>query len=148
MIRILSVMVLFVFLSFPVHGEQKYSISGTAAFDQADRILISLYTREAFQNFKENPLPPPPFTVVIEPSVQEKEDGKAAFRFEDIPQGTYALLAFRDQNKGAPARHPGGPASAYKMMTFSSRWDDVKFDLNHNISGIKIRFEGKPDSKQ
>jgi hypothetical protein len=134
--------VLLLLLSFPAHAEQKYSVCGTAVFDKAERILLSLYTYEGFQNYQRKPLPPEPYTLVIEPSVQEKEAGKVPFRFEGIPQGTYALLAFRDQREPGALPRSARPASSYLMMTFSARWDDVKFEVNRNITGLEIRFEG------
>jgi len=145
--KILSAMALLFFLSFPADAEEKYSISGTASFDEAERIMISLYTHEEFQNYTRKPLPPEPFTLVIEPSIQEKRAGKAPFRFEGIPRGTYALLAFRDQAKPGTHRRSVRPASSYLMMTFSGRWDDVKFEVNRNIANLEIRFEGKGESK-
>jgi hypothetical protein len=145
--KLLWGMALLLLISFPADAEQKYSLSGTASFDQAERILISLYTYEEFQNYLRKPLPPEPFTLVIEPSAQEKGAGKVPFRFDGIPQGTYALLAFRDQDKPGTLRRSVRPASSYLMMTFSGRWDDVKFEVNRNITGLKIRFEGKRESK-
>lgn len=127
-----------------VSGEETYSLSGIATFEEGDRIFISLYDRDAFRDFRKNPLPPEPYTVVIELGNEEKKAGRAGFRFEGIPRGTYALLAFRDQGVPGTERHPGKPASAYRMMDFSGSWDDVKFDLNRNMTGLEVRFEGKP----
>jgi hypothetical protein len=143
--RALWGMALCFFMSLPVQAEQKYSVSGTATFDEGDRILISLYTYEEFRDFKRKPLPAEPFTLSIEPSVQEKQAGKIPFRFEGIPSGTYALLAFRDINKPGNLLQPGRIASSYRMMTFSGRWDDVKFRVDRNITGLKIDF-GPSDS--
>ena len=139
--RLWGVVLLFM-LASPAHAEQTFSVSGTATFDDAERIFLSLYTFEEFQNYRRKPLPPEPYTLVIEPSAQEKETGKVPFRFEGIPQGTYALLAFRDQREPGALPRSARPASSYLMMTFSARWDDVKFEVNRNITGLEIRFEG------
>lgn len=147
MVKKLLLAMAFLLLSIPADGEDKYSVSGTATFDEAERILISLYTHEQFQNYMRKPLPPEPFTLMIEPSVQEREAGKVPFRFEGIPRGTYALLAFRDQAKPGSRRGSDRPASSYRMMTFSGTWDDVKFEVNRNIANLEIRFEGKGESK-
>jgi len=125
---------------FSVLAEQKYSLSGTVIFDEGDRIFISLYDREEFRDFKRKPLPPEPFTLAIEPSVQEKQAGKVPFKFENIPSGTYALLAFRDQNRTGSSLRPDRIASSYRMMNFSGRWDEVKFRLDRNITGVTIDF--------
>lgn len=144
--RVLWGTALLFLLSLPAYGEERYSLSGNATFDEADRIFISLYTYEAFQNFRRKPLPPEPFTLSIEPNSLEKKAGKVPFRFESIPQGSYALLAFRDQDRPGTLRQPGRPASAYRMMAFSGRWEDVKVELNRNITGLEIRFEGNRGS--
>ena len=138
--RLWGVVLLFM-LASPAHAEQTFSVSGTATFDDAERIFLSLYTFEEFQNYRRKPLPPEPYTLVIEPSAQEKETGKVPFRFEGIPRGTYALLAFRDQRKPGTVKRSARPASSYHMMSFSGRWDDAKFEVNRNITGLEIRFE-------
>jgi hypothetical protein len=139
---------IWLFLANTVHAEQRYSISGIATFKQGAVIFISLYTLERFQRFRDNPLPPKPYTVVIEPSLQQRQAGKVPFRFEGIPEGDYALIAFRDQKKPEAPDLSKKPASRYRMMTFSSEWEDVKFSVNRNITGLEIRFEEKRESEK
>jgi len=141
--RALWGMALLLLASFPVAGEQTCSVSGTVVFDEGDRIFVSLYSHEAFENFERKPLPPEPFTIVIEPGAEEKKAGRVPFRFEGIPRGTYALLAFRDPGKPGSLQPLNRPASHYRMMSFSGRWEDVKFDVNRNLTGLEIRFERK-----
>jgi hypothetical protein len=132
------------FLANAVQAEERYSISGVATFKQGAVIFISLYTLERFRQFKNNPLPPAPFTLIIEPSLQQKQAGKVPFKFEGIPEGDYAIIAFRDQQRPDAATLASKPASRYRMTAFSGLWDDVKFSLRRNITGIEIRFEGPP----
>jgi hypothetical protein len=138
---VLGAIAVFLCVSFPVGSEQGYTVSGTATFQEGGLVLLSLFTHEKFLNLRNNPLPPPPFSLVIEPSLEEKKAGRAPFRFEGIPRGTYALMAFRDRNTPGSEAFPGKPASAYKMMAFSGRWEEVKVEVNRNITGIEIRFE-------
>jgi hypothetical protein len=135
------------FLAQAVQAEERYSISGVATFKEGAVIFISLYTFERFQQFRNNPLPSEPFTLIIEPSLQEKQAGKVPFKFEGIPEGDYAVIAFRDRKKPDAATLARKPASRYRMMTFSGRWEDVKFSLNRNITGLDIRFEGTPQHR-
>jgi hypothetical protein len=139
--RMLGTTLVLLCLCFPAGGEERYSVSGAAIFQEGEVIFLSLYTHERFMNFRNTPLPPPPFTLVLEPSPEEKQAGRATFRFEGIPAGSYALMAFRDKKMpGGPAL-PAKPASAYSMITFSGRWEDVRFEVNRNITGIEVRFE-------
>jgi len=141
--RVLWGLAVWVLLANAVQAEERYSISGVAAFKEGAVIFLSLYTFERFQHFRNNPLPPEPFTLIIEPSLQQKQAGNVSFKFEGIPEGDYALIAFRDQKKPDAADLSKKPASRYRIMTFSGRWDDVKFSLNRNITGLEIRFEEK-----
>jgi hypothetical protein len=142
--EILCGIAVWIFLANPVQAEQGYSISGIATFKGGDVIFISLYTLERFRQFRDKPLPPKPFTLVIEPSPEQKAAGRVSFIFEGIPEGDYALIAFRDRKKPKAEDLSRKPASRYRMMTFSGRWDDVKFSLNRNITGIEVRFEEAP----
>lgn len=138
--RLLWAFLLLLCMASAAGGEEKYSLSGIARFDEGEVIFLSLYTKERFENFRKSPLPPPPFTLVLELSPEEKAAGRAAFRFEGIPRGTYALIAFRDNKKPGPAGLPDKPASAYRMMAFSGTWEDAKMELRRDIRGVEIRF--------
>lgn len=122
-------------------GGESFTLSGTVRFQEGEMIFLSLYSHERFLRLRNNPLPPAPFTLALEPTSEERQAGRAHFRFEGIPAGSYALLAFRDKKApGGPALAPK-PASAYKMMRFSGRWEDVKMEVNKNLTGIEIRFD-------
>jgi hypothetical protein len=138
--RILGAVAVLLCLSMPAGSEEKYTLSGIVTFQEGEVIFLSLYTHERFMNLRKRPLPPPPFTLVIEPGIEEKNAGRTPFRFEGIPSGTYALMAFRDKKMPAGPALSEKPASAYRMMTFSGQWEDVKFELNRNMTGIEIRF--------
>jgi hypothetical protein len=133
------------FLASTVQAEERYSISGVATFKEGAVIFISLYTLERFRQFKNSPLPPAPFTLIIKPSLEEKQAGKVPFKFEGIPEGDYAIIAFRDQQRPDAATLASKPASRYRMTSFSGTWDDVKFSLKRNIMGLEIRFEDKQE---
>jgi uncharacterized protein (DUF2141 family) len=127
------------------HAEKKYTVSGVVTFPEADVICIALYTFEQFKAYKNNPLPPPPFSQIVKPTAAQKKAGRVPFKFTGIPKGTYGIIAFRDlndnrildsDNKGRAKK----PLSTYRLKDFSGKWDDMKFEVNGDMGGIEIRF--------
>jgi hypothetical protein len=125
------------------YAEEKYTVSGVATFSEGEVVFISLYTPERFKDFGNKPLPPEPYTQVIELSPEQKRAGRAEFLFKDIPQGTYGVIAFREMKKNLKkdrSRYFKDPVSAYKMIAFSGNWSDIRLEVNKDIRGIQIRF--------
>jgi hypothetical protein len=48
------------------NGEEKFSVSGTVISSEGEVVFVSLSTEDRFSNFKNRPLPPEPYTQVIE----------------------------------------------------------------------------------
>jgi uncharacterized protein (DUF2141 family) len=76
-----------------------------------------------------------------------KKAGKVPFRFENIPKGTYSIVAYQDVNNNGKVDYEGllikepwqsfrgrDPVNAY------STWDQVRFDLEKDITGIEIHM--------
>jgi len=106
-------------------------------------VFVSLYTLDRFKDFKNKPLPPEPYTQVIELSPEQKKAGRAAFMFKGIPKGTYGVIAFRETKKNLKSdrsQYFKEPVSTYKMTAFSGNWKDIKFEVNKDVRGIEIRF--------
>jgi hypothetical protein len=132
-----------VVLGSPAHAEDKYTVSGIVTFSQGEVVFISLYTPDRFKGFENKPLPPEPYTQIIELSPEQKKAGRAEFQFKGIPQGTYGVIAFREIKKNPNmdrGRYFKDPVSAYKMISFSGNWNDIKIEVNKDIRGIQIRF--------
>lgn len=130
-------------LGAPAHGGEKYSVSGVVTFSEGEVVFVSLYTQARFIDFKNRPLPPDPYTQIIELSPQQRKAGRAEFLFKDIPRGTYGVIAFRESRKNLKkdsAQYFKEPVSTYKMIAFSGNWSDIKFEVNKNVRGIEIRF--------
>jgi len=130
-------------LGIPAYGEEKYSVSGVLTFQEGEIVFVSLYTPDRFKDFKNKPLPPEPYTQVIELSPEQKKTGRAAFTFKGIPKGTYGVIAFRENKKNLkrdPSQYFKEPVSTYKMIAFSGNWSDIKIELNKDVRGIEIRF--------
>ena len=140
-----STLVLILALCGLAYASEVYTVSGEFSFSKADVIILSLYTEQGFRNFKNSTLPPAPFTLKIVPTLEQKKIGKVPFKFFSIPEGTYCILAFRDINESqepASCRHVNlhGDIASYKVRRFSGNWDEIKFKVDRNISGIKIEF--------
>jgi hypothetical protein len=130
-------------LGAPVCGEEKYSVSGILTFSEGEVVFVSLYTPDRFQDFKNRPLPPEPYTQVIEISPEQRKARRAEFLFKGIPRGTYGVVAFRESKKNLKKdrnQYFRDPVSTYKMIAFSGNWSDIKFEVNRDIRGIEIRF--------
>jgi len=139
---VLTLMVLMT-MGTPAYGEEKYSVSGIVTFSEGEVVFVSLYTQDRFNDFKNRPLPPEPYTQVIELSAEQRRAGKAEFLFKDIPRGTYGVVAFREIRKNVKkdrSQYFKAPVSSYKMIAFNGNWNDIKFEVNRDVRGIEIRF--------
>ena len=119
------------------------SVSGVVTFSEGEVVFVSLYTQDRFIDFKNKPLPPEPYTQIIELSPEQKKAGRADFTFKGIPKGTYGVIAFRESKKNLKrdrSQYFKEPVSTYKMIAFSGNWNDIKFEVNKNVRGIEIRF--------
>ncbi len=125
------------------YGEDRFTVSGILTFSEGEVVFVSLYTQDRFNDFKNKPLPPEPYTQVIELSPEQRKAGKAEFLFKGIPRGTYGMVAFREIKKNLKkdrSQYFKDPVSSYKMISFSGNWKDIKFEVNKDVRGIEIRF--------
>ena len=141
--RVIALVCLLFFLSPQADGDETYTVSGEVIFPDAEIILISLYSSERFENYKNRPLPPHPFSQILELNPEQRKAGRASFVFTQIPSGTYGILAFRDKNVRRMLDRDGfkKPLSGYRVNAFSANWEDIKFRVDRNITGIKVQFQ-------
>ena len=144
---LLLVGILFMVVTF-AHAEEKFTISGQVTFSGQEDIYISLYTIENFPNFKKS-VPLPPFSQKITPNPEHVKAGKFSFTFSGVPNGTYCVVAFQDaDNNGKLTSDAWGkieePICFYKVifcdMSFA-KWQDVKFELVRDITGIIMKLD-------
>jgi len=144
---ILLLGILFMVVTF-AYAEEKYSISGQVTFSGHENIYISIYTIENFPNFKKV-LPSPPFSQKIKPNPEQVKAGRFSFTFSGIPKGTYCIVAFQDIDNNGKLRCAacGGieaPICFYKAFSGLSsfaNWNDVKFELVRDITGIIMKLD-------
>ncbi len=81
-------------------------------------------------------------------SIKSIKDGKSVAVFENIPDGTYAVSCFHDENdnKELDTNFIGIPKEAYacsndaKAMFSAPKWEDAKFETNGEELTIPINF--------
>jgi len=141
--RIIVAMILLVGV---VYAEENYTISGEVAFKKDGDIYICLFTKDEYFDYpKHNLLRPQCQRVKMNSDL--KKAGKVSFTFDNIPKGTYCILTFQDVNMNQKADFEGWeilePRGNYKEEVtplHSLNWDEIKFDLEKNISDIKIQM--------
>lgn len=118
--------------------EKTGSINATVSNVQGNegKVIFGLYNAENFM--KSEP----------EYSVEAKiKDGKAIANFENIPQGTYAVLVLHDKNdnnrmdfepNGMPAEDYG--SSGNTVSYGPPNWAESKFDFDGTEKEMEIRF--------
>jgi len=144
---------LLMFMSFGLffnvaHAEEKYTITGNVSFQYDGDIYIRICTLEEWAEFlKPNyELSVPPWKM-IKINSETKKAGEVSFKLDSIPTGTYVIVAFQDVIKNQKVDYEGmyikEPWGTYKEDDFLGnrpRWNIVKFNLEKDIGGIKIKL--------
>ena len=128
-------------------AEENYTLSGDVTFSEDGDIYICLLTKEGFRDFQSpgHELTPQKCKV-IKMNADLKGAGKISFKFDSVPKGTYCILALQDvNNNGKVDFHQyiiSEPLGSYKEgdPTLALRWDDIKFDMEKDITGIQIQM--------
>ncbi len=138
----------FLLASAFVYAEEKYTISGevTIQYDYDGDIYICLLTMEELRvllipghELSESPC------KVIKMNTDLKKAGKVSFTFDNIPKGTYCVFTYWDVNMNGEVDRKGydfnEPWGSYKETVHRiPPWVIVKFDLEKDITGIKIEM--------
>ena len=146
--RAMLILGLFFMTSSFAYAEETYSISGQITISGHENVYISIYTIEGFPQYKKS-LPSPPFFQKITPNPEQTEAGIVPFTFSGIPKGSYCIIAFRDlDNNGTLNADTWGqiqePICYYKESSspwLTANWNDVKFELVSDITGISMKLE-------
>ncbi|WP_405199019.1 DUF2141 domain-containing protein [Christiangramia sp. LLG6405-1] len=98
-------------------------------------VLFALYKEENFMR---------------EPTFSQKsdiKDGKATVKFEDLPEGDYALVVMHDENSNGRMDFEtnGMPTESYATSGESKfmgppMWSDTKFKLDDSTKKLSLRF--------
>jgi len=157
---VIITIILFKSISFSTlaFGQNKYSVSGEITYWWKEgQIIVWLITEEERDIDKK--LLPKKRTLIIDldsQSVQDVQDKKVdaetvTFKFVDVPKGTYGIICILDKNKNGELDYPEGfepgtipPLELYAHSVPKSwgrmSFDDFKFDVNKDLSGLKIEL--------
>ena len=76
-----------------------------------------------------------------------KTAGIVSFKFDSVPKGTYCIIVYQDVNKNGKVdfkqhviSEPQGSYKQYDPLLPALSWQNVKFELEKNINGIKIQM--------
>ena len=135
----------FWFIAVIGHAEEKFSLSGEVSFRKVADVYICLFTKEDIQYLTETEFSPPKCKA-IKMNADLKEAGKVSFKFDSIPQGTYCIVTFHDVIKNGKLDYENlqinEPFGTYKEQGPECGnqldWNTIKFDLEKDISEIKI----------
>jgi uncharacterized protein (DUF2141 family) len=132
------------------YAEEKFTITGQVIFSGQEDIYLGIYTIENFPQYKKT-LPPEPFIKKIKPSPEQIKAGRLSFTFSEVPKGKYCIIAFQDvDNNGRLTCNTWGGIE--EVMCFykesptadffsATNWNDVKFELDKDISGIGMKLD-------
>ena len=127
-------------------AEENYTLSGEVTFRKDGDIYICLLNMEGWRDFQNprNELSQLKCQV-IKMNADLKEAKKVSFKFDNVPKGTYCIVALQDVNNNGKADHENyvisEPWGSYRNLEpgVSWSWDNVKFDLEKDITDIKIQ---------
>ena len=150
--RLLSLFLVGILLcSTLVIAEETFTVSGEVKFSKRKgEIYVWLKTQEEFEKRREPASPAR--SLMIKPSWQELKAKKVTFKFVDVPKGIYGIVCIQDLNKngkmdymeGAYIREIATEPFGYSGPRFlgAAQWDDAKFEVDKDISGIEIEMSG------
>jgi uncharacterized protein (DUF2141 family) len=128
------------------YAEEKFTVSGEVAFQYDGDVYICLLSMEEFRDFiiPGHELSQSPCKV-IQMNTDLKKVGKVSFTFDNIPKGTYCVFTYQDVNMNGKTDFENyalsEPWGSYKEnISTMPGWGVVKFDLEKDITGIKIEM--------
>jgi len=130
------------------HAEEKYTITGEVSFQYDGDIYIRICTMDEWAEFlrPNYELSVPPWKM-IKMNSETKKAGEVSFKLDSVPKGTYVIVAYQDVIKnqrvdyeGLHIKEPWGTYKEDDYLDNRPRWDIIKFNLEKNIGGIKIKL--------
>jgi len=148
--RLLSFLfVSIVFCSALAFAGDTFTVSGEVKFPKNKGVIQCwLRTQEEFEK-REKPASPAR-RLMIKPSPQQLEAKKVTFKFVDVPKGIYMIICIQDLNNNGEMDYSTAPFGrkiplepfGYSGPRLPGLWDDVKFEVEKDISGIEIQISG------
>jgi uncharacterized protein (DUF2141 family) len=127
------------------YAGENCTISGEVTFQYDGDIYVCLYDKEGWCDFQtpRHELSPP-HCKVKEMDADLKKASKISFKFDSVSKGTYVVVALQDENGNGKVDFANynisEPWGSYKELGMEWNWNEVKFDLEKDITGIKIQM--------
>jgi uncharacterized protein (DUF2141 family) len=144
--RLIKIIVALILFSSVTYAGENYTISGEVSFQYDGDVYICLYTQDEFLDYQKHSLLRPQCQRVRMNS-DLKKLGKASFKFERIPKGTYCIITFQDVNMnqnidvvGFATSEPRGSYKEQITPMVELIWNEIKFDLERDLKDIKIQM--------
>jgi uncharacterized protein (DUF2141 family) len=134
-------------------AEETFTVSGKVKFPGDGDVIMNLLTKEEETLGKDTPQER---ILVIKLTPEQRKAKMASFNFTAVPKGAYIIRCFQDVNgngkldlgqateasaiRDRDMRVSLEPAGLYKS-SWPFVWDFSKFQVDRNITGIKIHLE-------
>ncbi len=126
-----------------VFAQDKCTVSGEILYSGDSNLYVCLLNSTTFAAAvgPEKELPPRGFVQVVKANASDK----ASFAFKDVPKGEYIVRVFADENNNGKFDTDtwGGslePVSAYRLCKGYANWNDQKFEVAKDVTGIVIKL--------
>lgn len=124
-----------------VNAQERFKISGEITFVKDSDISIGIYSQEEYQKRQQ---PSPACFQIISLTEQQKRQSKVPFEFCDIPKGTYAILAFQDENRNghldfSQTGKPLEPTGTFRPSV-AAPWEKIRFELVENLESVRLHI--------
>ena len=124
------------------------TLCGEVSFQYDGDIYVCLHTKEGLRDFQiSGHKLSSQECKVTKWSSEVKKAGKVSFRFDNIPKGTYCIVAYQDVNNNGKVDYENlaivEPWQSFRELdpvTGYSTWDQVRFNLEKDITGIEIHM--------
>jgi hypothetical protein len=146
MLKVLMLIGSFIFaISTFAFGQEKFSVSGEISFsEKKGEFLVWLKTQEEFEKRIEPRSPVR--SLLIKPNPHQLKTKNVTFKFVNVPKDIYCIVFLQDLNQNGKLDHSpetGMPLEEYGysgQYFFIAQWKDIKFIVDKDISGIKLKF--------
>ena len=136
---------IFFTISTSAYGQENFTISGEISFqEEKGQLCVWLRTKEEHE---QSGKPATPARIlIIKPTPQQLQVKKVTFKFVAVPKGSYCIFCLQDLNgNGKEDRSPqtGLPTEQHRYPgpeVWHVQWDDIKIEVDKDISGIEIKF--------
>ena len=137
----------FVFaISASAYGQENFTVSGEISFqEEKGQLCVWLRTQEEHEEWSKPATPAR--ILIIKPTPQQLQAKKVTFKFVAVPKGSYCIFCLQDLNGNGILDHSpetGIPIESYSysgpVSLFRAGWDDIKFIVDKDVSGIEKKF--------